>query len=157
MAWDISDRQRLTRRSDVAFWLHLLAAPLIIHPTFSMLHMGGPGGMASLFSADEITAARVIGEGSVPLRALGAVMIYVLLSVVALAIDRRAVLVSALIYVIYAVSVLFRASGVVGLNFALTILVIGGVLLLLSAFWHRTRLLVLRPLPAAWRARLPQE
>ena len=29
MRWDISDRARQTRRSDVAFWLHLLAA---LHP-----------------------------------------------------------------------------------------------------------------------------
>ena len=37
MWWDSSDRARLTRRSDVAFWLHLLAAPMIIHPVFSLL------------------------------------------------------------------------------------------------------------------------
>lgn len=29
MRWDISDRERITRRSDVAFWLHLLAAPMM--------------------------------------------------------------------------------------------------------------------------------
>src|SRR3546814_4796732 len=28
MWWDRSDRVRQTRRSDVAFWLHLLAAPM---------------------------------------------------------------------------------------------------------------------------------
>ncbi|HYI42994.1 MAG TPA: hypothetical protein VD768_05165, partial [Sphingomicrobium sp.] len=32
MRWDSSDRGRITRRSDVAFWLHLLAAPMIVHP-----------------------------------------------------------------------------------------------------------------------------
>ena len=31
MRWDMSDRERKTRRSDVAFWLHLLAAPMIVH------------------------------------------------------------------------------------------------------------------------------
>lgn len=34
MYWDSSDTDRITRRSDVAFWLHLLSAPLIIHPVF---------------------------------------------------------------------------------------------------------------------------
>ena len=29
MRWDSSDPARVTRRSDVAFWLHLLAAPMI--------------------------------------------------------------------------------------------------------------------------------
>ncbi|HEY1142861.1 MAG TPA: hypothetical protein VGE68_02380, partial [Sphingomicrobium sp.] len=37
MWWDSSDRARLTRRSDVAFWLHLLAAPMIVHPIFTLL------------------------------------------------------------------------------------------------------------------------
>lgn len=37
MYWDMSDINRVTRRSDVSFWLHLLAAPLIIHPVFSYL------------------------------------------------------------------------------------------------------------------------
>src|SRR3546814_14070127 len=32
MWWDRSDRVRQTRRSDVAFWIHLLAAPMIAHP-----------------------------------------------------------------------------------------------------------------------------
>ena len=32
MRWDLSDRDRATGRSDVAFWLHLLAAPLLVHP-----------------------------------------------------------------------------------------------------------------------------
>ena len=39
LRWDMSDPQRKTRRADVAFWLHLAAAPLIVHPAFSMLGM----------------------------------------------------------------------------------------------------------------------
>src|SRR3546814_13051814 len=34
MWWDRSDRVRQTRRSDVAFRLHLLAAPQLAHPIF---------------------------------------------------------------------------------------------------------------------------
>src|SRR4029079_17496534 len=37
MWWDSSDRARTTRRSDVAFWLHLLAAPMIAHPIFTLM------------------------------------------------------------------------------------------------------------------------
>ena len=37
MRWDSSDPTRTTRRSDVAFWLHLLAAPMIVHPIFTLL------------------------------------------------------------------------------------------------------------------------
>ena len=43
MRWDLSDPERRTRRSDVAFWLHLLAAPLIAHPIFTALGLVGGG------------------------------------------------------------------------------------------------------------------
>ena len=46
MWWDASDRGRLTRRSDVAFWLHLLAAPMIAHPIFTL--MGVTNGASAL-------------------------------------------------------------------------------------------------------------
>ena len=31
MKFDMSDHNRTTQRTDIAFWLHLLAAPLIVH------------------------------------------------------------------------------------------------------------------------------
>ena len=50
---------------------------------------------------------------------------------------------------------LFKQFGAVELNVALTALVIGSALLLLSAFWHQARAAVVRPLPETLRARLP--
>ena len=135
MWWDSSDRARLTRRADVAFWLHLLAAPMIVHPVFTLLGLND--GNAN------------IGEGIV------VVLLYVALGLTALAIDRRALLVSALAYVLWALADLLKRFGAVELNVALTALVIGSALLLLSAFWHQTRAAVVRPLPEKLRARLP--
>ena len=135
MWWDGSDPRRETRRSDVAFWLHLLAAPLIVHPVFSLL--GLTDGNATV------------------LEALAVVLVYVLLGLTALAIDRRALLVSALAYVLWALSDLFERFGAVELNVAFTALVIGSALLLLSAFWHTARRAVVRPLPPGLQARLP--
>ncbi len=135
MWWDGSDRARLTRRADVAFWLHLLAAPMIVHPVFTLL--GLTGGHAS------------IGEG------LAVVVLYIVLGITALAIDRRALLVSALAYVLYALQALFREFGAVELNIALTALLIGSALLLLSAYWHQARAAIVRPLPGSLRERLP--
>jgi MFS family permease len=135
MWWDSSDRARETRRSDVAFWLHLLAAPMIVHPIFSLL--GLTDGDAT------------IGE------ALVVLAVYVLLGITALAIDRRALLVSALAYVLFALISLFREFGAVELNIALAAFVIGSGLLLLSAFWHGVRRSIVRPLPPALQARLP--
>jgi MFS family permease len=135
MWWDSSDRARLTRRSDVAFWLHLLAAPMIAHPVFTL--MGITSGNPTL------------GEAFV------VVLLYVAMGIAALAIDRRALLVSALAYVLFALQSLFREFGAVELNIALTALVIGSALLLLSAFWHQARSAVVRPLPESLRDRLP--
>ena len=135
MWWDGSDRARVTRRSDVAFWLHLLAAPMIVHPVFTLLGLND--GNAT------------IGEGMV------VVLLYVVLGITALAIDRRALLVSALVYVLWALSDLFERFGAVELNVALTALVIGSALLMLSAFWQQARSAIVRPLPESLRERLP--
>ena len=91
MRWDMSDRERRTRRSDVAFWLHLVAAPMIAHPVFHML---------GVFDG-------VIGVGT----AIVVILLYLAFGFIALAIDRRALLVSGLAYVIYAMAALIRTAG----------------------------------------------
>lgn len=136
MRWDISDRARETRRSDVAFWLHLLAAPMIAHPLFYWLG---------------ITEGDVVGLGGV----LAVLAVYVLFGIVALAVDRRALLVSALAYVLFALSSLFGEYGMVELSVALTALVIGSALLMLSAFWPTIRGSLVGKLPGDLRERLP--
>jgi uncharacterized membrane protein YfcA len=135
MSWDASDPTRETRRSDVAFWLHLLAAPMMVHPIFRLLGLSDGGASAG-----------------------GAVLVlavYAVFGLTALAIDRRALLVSALAYVLFALTRLFEQAGAVELSLALTALVIGSALLLLSAFWHSARAMVVRPLPDAVKAKLP--
>ncbi|UZK70488.1 hypothetical protein OKW76_05440 [Sphingomonas sp. S1-29] len=122
MWWDMSDTDRRTRRSDVAFWLHLAAAPLIAHPIFQML-----GVFKGAIGAD--VAVMVL-------------LLYVAFGFVALAVDRRALLVSSLAYVLYALYALFRSAGAVELGAAFTGLVIGSALLTLSAFWQPMRRIV---------------
>ncbi len=136
MRWDISDRGRETRRSDVAFWLHLLAAPMIAHPLFNWL---------GVLDGDNV------GVGT----AVGVLAVYVAMALIALAVDRRALLVSALAYVLIALTWLFDEFGAVELNVALTALVIGSALLMLSAFWTPIRSAVVEKLPGALQARLP--
>lgn len=136
MRWDMSDPGRETRRSDVAFWLHLLAAPMIAHPLFAWL------GVAD---------GENIGAGA----AMGVLAIYVLMGVVALAVDRRALLVSALAYVLIALTWLFDQFGMVELNVALTGLIIGSALLTLSAFWSPIRAAVVRQMPGSVREMVP--
>jgi hypothetical protein len=81
-------------------------------------------------------------------------MVYLVLTLIALAIDRRALLVSALAYVIFALQGLFEA-GQVAAGFGLTALVLGSFLVMLSAAWGSLRRRLLQHLPAAWTGRLP--
>jgi hypothetical protein len=147
MRWDLSDPPRTTYRADVAFWLHLLAAPLIVQPIFDALHLM-IGGVV-----EPPTAA--LEHGAI------AVVLYLILIIVSLAIDRRAFLASALIYVVAALNEIFHASGVVSSNLAVIGLAIGAALLFLSAFWPQSRAQTLRALqilhvPKILLDRLPQ-
>lgn len=135
MRWDISDPRRETRRADVAFWLHLLAAPLLVHPIFSA--MGVMEGTLSIAGAALVIA------------------LYIAMALIAVAIDRRALMVSSLAYVLFALNGLFDRFGAVDTNIALAALIIGSALLLLSAFWHNVRAMIVRPLPEGVRMRLP--
>ena len=135
MRWDSSDTKRQTGRSDVAFWLHLIAAPLIVHPIFSAL----------MTSNDEVSV----------FSALIVAALYLMIALVSISIDRRALMVSALAYVLYAFNSILELYGVVSLGFAFTAFAIGSGLLLLSAFWHRCRQAIIVHYPDFIRARLP--
>lgn len=135
MRWDSSDIERKTGRSDVAFWLHLLAAPMVVHPVFSLLTFGE--------SNDGLMQAAVV------------IALYLVIAIVSISIDRRALMVSALAYVLYAINSIIESAGVVSLNFAFTAFAIGSGLLLLSAFWHNCRSAVLTHYPSQIREHLP--
>ncbi|WP_047248170.1 hypothetical protein [Chromobacterium subtsugae] len=133
--WDRQDPARQKRQSDVAFWLHLLAAPLLVHPLFSMLGiMNGNTGMAML---------------------LAVIALYAVFGLVSLVIDRRALMVSALAYVLYAFNQLLQHAGLESAGFGVAGLLIASGLLLLSAFWQPCRSVALRRLPPKLRAWLP--
>jgi hypothetical protein len=142
MSFDISDRERLTRRADCAFWLHLLAAPLIVHSLISMT-------VPSL-SALSMTAAV----------ALTIVAIAGLLALAAVAIDRRALLVSTFSYlgivIAYAITTA-RATAPADPTavFFSTLAVLGILVLGLGVGWQPLRRALLTLLPTAAVDRLP--
>lgn len=136
MRWDSTDTPRRSRRSDVGFWLHLLAAPLLVYSAFSAIGVS--------------TGGTTMGQ------ALAVVALYVGIALVSLAIDRRALMVSALGYVLYTFTDLLTQHGMVSLGFAVTALAIGSALLLLSAFWHSSRAILVRRLRPGLRAWLPE-
>ena len=135
MYWDASDTQRISYRSDVAFWLHLLAAPLIIHPVF--FNLGVFEGSESATNMSIILA------------------LYIVMTLLSIIIDRRALMVSSLIYVLYATANILEAYGFVDYSFATTGIFIGSALLLLSAFWHAARVKLVNKLPKSVKQYIP--
>jgi hypothetical protein len=136
MHWDSQDTQRLGAHADIAFWLHLLSSPLLVHSSFVMLGVfdDQDNGIATILS--------IIG-------------IYLLLSIVSLIIDRRIFMISALLYVLYAFGKLFDSYGLIDHAFALAGSILGLYLLLLSLFWQPIRLWLLGHLSHKLRKKLP--
>jgi hypothetical protein len=133
---DMRDPRRLTRRSDAAFWMHLLSAGLIVHPVFR-------GMVSAAGSFTTGTSLVVLG-------------VFAALGVVALVIDRRALLVSALSYAGIAVAYLISQSVSTDLSLPLALLGLAVLVLALSAGWRGLRRALLPVLPLGrWRDRLP--
>ena len=132
---DREDPERITRKTDIAFWLHLLAGPLIVHPV--MFYSGALG--------DEPNAPVTI-------------ILFVFLAALALAADRRAILVSSLIYTGVAVGYLAKAGGLAeSATAAFSMFVLGAVILALSAGWKPIRRAVMSLLPNRWSVWFPKQ
>ncbi len=153
MAFDASDRERLTRRADCAFWLHLLAAPMIVRS-------------AMLLAVSPLAGA--IGVTGEPLRrnmnaemAVAVMLIVAVLALVALLIDRRALLVAGLAYLGAAIG--FALTGARGSGLpadgafvvAATLVILGALVLTLGAGWVPLRRRLLALLSPAISNRLP--
>jgi hypothetical protein len=115
---DSTDRLRLTRRTDIAFWLHMLAAPLIVHPVVYPL---------------------IIEDGLDTAGAVIIITLFFFISLLALIIDRRALLVSSLSYFGYAAYQMVKLAGLEGQGTAFAVLIVGATVLLLSVGWQALR------------------
>lgn len=141
LLYDVRDVHRRTRFADNAFWLHLLAAPLIIH---------GLVGSAVTSKTDMVfdilpTLVFSRADAVVVLIALGG------LTLIGLAINRRALIVSSLAYAAAAIAFLVRQTGMeLGSVLSLTLVLLGAAIVLLGVAWHPLRNQLIRILPR-WR------
>ncbi len=115
MLFDIKDPLRRTRLSECAFWLHLLAAPLMVH---SLLY-------------DSIRAE---------INSITIVLVVAVLAVFALIIDRRAILVSALIYLGFSLFTIIKDIQFFGeFNNSASLVLLGAMVLGLGLGWAQIR------------------
>ncbi|MCK5396228.1 MAG: hypothetical protein KAJ32_09560 [Gammaproteobacteria bacterium] len=130
MWFDSRDRERRNRLSDSAFWLHLLAAPLVVH-----------GVMANLLTST---------DSPLPTEIL-IIAFFVTFFLIALYVDRRALLVSSLSYAIYAVISLSKVYEANIENVTLMLFIVFGVFIVLfGAYWYRVRSMIFSKTSHMW-------
>lgn len=144
VALDIYDRERRMIWSDCAFWLHVVSAPMLVHPLFIMA------------TGQDVMLGRIEPDANATL------MLALLIGgfvYVALAIDRRSLLVPTLAYfgslgIYYLVNSTANTTGIP--PFALILLVVGALIITFGAGWQHIRRLIVRPtLPTSVLDRLP--
>ena len=141
---DLRDRNRQTIWSDCAFWLHVVSAPMLVHPLFIL----ATGRDVAFGRIEPDTTATIL------LVALIASFVYI-----ALAIDRRSLLAPTLAYFgslgIY--YLMHSAANTTGIPpFALILLAVGTLVIFFGAGWQRIRRLIIgTTLPTSVLNRLP--
>lgn len=138
LVYDARDPQRATRYSDNAFWLHFFAAPLIFNSATSLV-------------------TRAFGEaaGGV-VWAVTVLAVVLAFAVVSLVINRRALIVAGLLTAIFATGILLQKTGFDGAWVAgLTLLILGGLMVLLGGGWRAARRLLVGGAPkTGWLSRI---
>lgn len=119
MVFDTSDPHRVTRRAANGFWLHVVAAPALVN-TIAL----------TLLAQDSFAANLAL---------LAVLMVFALVAII---IDRRSFLIAAIGYSVALAATVFDGNGA-----ALTVFVLGIVLLSLGALWEKIRARLLGVMP----------
>lgn len=161
VAFDARDPARVSRYSDNGFWLHFAAAPLILGGAFGLIGQGfGQFGGAELGGAGNLLAAAEGGAGDPVLQAAVTLVVVFVLGFVSLLINRRVLIVSALLTTGVAIGVILNEFGMgAGSLAAAVLIVLGGFVLILGAGWRSVRRALLAWLTpqGVWARILPPE
>lgn len=122
MWFDSRDTKRLSHLSDSAFWLHLLAAPLLVH-----------GLMLSMLTSDQVWTGMISKEILI-------ICFFTVFFLTALFIDRRAMLISTQLYMIYAVTQIIRGSSANPADTLIFVFIaLGMFVIYFGAYWYKSR------------------
>lgn len=150
MRFDLSDPGRVTRRSDVAFWLHLVTAPALLYSTVLLALRLELASSGAVFT--NLTDA-LFGGYTQAVTVLIAVLVMMLIGLV---IDRRAFVTAGLVSLGLATAAILRHNnaGLDKVGF-LVLMIVGLVVLVIGIGWADLRRIVVRRLPAGMQLRLP--
>jgi hypothetical protein len=128
MWFDTRDPHRLGRHSATAFWCHLLAAPALVNTVAVTLMNGGGTGLLAIA--------------------------LVLITLLALVIDRRSFLTAAIAYIAIVIAWVMGDGG--GTSWIFTLLVLGAFITAIGTWWVQLRAGLMRVLPDfPGKSRLP--
>lgn len=148
IAFDARDPARTTRLSGTGFWLHVFAAPMLLSAAVTLAISG--------ITIDETGAMQsgpvfmpVTGEGGEMLGAAATTLaVIAVFAIISLLINRRALIVSGLLTTGVALAVLVNELGLDGAGVAaVTLLVLGGIVVLLGVAWTPVRSVLTAPFP----------
>ena len=149
MWWDISDIRRETRRSDIAFWLHVVAGYQIAAASYRLLFgvVGPASGWERLY---RFTIQSPTGGAMA-----AAALLFILFCWIAIVIDRRSLLMSSMTFLVH--SMVAPPYGKALATNPLALILLGALIVLLSILWQKVRSLALILLPKVVQAQLPRK
>ncbi|MED5548401.1 MAG: hypothetical protein VX529_03500 [Pseudomonadota bacterium] len=148
--FDARDPGRETRLSGTAFWLHFFAAPILLGAVLNMAQVGLTLGESDFANPDAINLfAALAADSAEAMRlAVTALVVIGLFALVSLLINRRALIVSGLVTAGVSIGVIVNSTDLgAGVVVAVTLLVLGGIVVLLGAAWNPVRRILLLPIP----------
>ncbi len=122
MWFDSRDTERMSHLSDSGFWLHLLASPLLVH-----------GLMLSMLTSEQAWLSVLNKEVMI-------LCFFAVFFLTALFVDRRAMLISTQLYMIYAVTQILRNNSANTEDIVIFVLIaLGMFVIYFGAYWYKTR------------------
>jgi len=150
--FDMRDPGRSTRLSGTAFWLHFFAAPILLGAVLNVTQIGWTLNEADFTNPEKTNLFFAMAQDNANAMKLAVTALIVIgvFALVSLLINRRALIVSGLLTAGISIGVVVNASGMgTGSVVAVTLLVLGGVVVLLGAAWNPVRSLLLTPFPSS--------
>lgn len=127
MWFDSRDTERVSHLSDSAFWLHLLASPLLVH-----------GLMLTMLTSKQTWLGVLSNEIII-------LCFFAVFFLTALLIDRRAMLISTQLYMIYAITQVFRDNVANTEDIIVFVLIgLGMFVIYFGAYWYKSRRFIFR-------------
>lgn len=144
--YDMKDPERVSRFSGNGFWFHFFAAPTLLSSVLMITSIGFAFDFEAMAAGefDQFTNKYSVAQSVVTLVVIAA------FALISLLLNRRALVVSGLISAGTAIGIIVNATGLGTASVAaVTLILLGGGILLLGLGWHAARRALLKLVPSS--------